>query len=111
MDATENYRQLIRKILAEHMQIPYAQGDAQIEPVFDREDDLYLLVAVGRENGRRVYRCLAHIDIIHGKLRIQYDGTERGLAKELVRAGVPKDDIILGFCSPESREPAGFAAA
>jgi hypothetical protein len=76
------------------MQDPYVQGDAQIEPVFDREDDLYLLVRVERENGRRVYRCLAHIDIIRGKLRIQCDGTEGSLANELVRAGVPKDDII-----------------
>ena len=61
-----------------------------------------LLVNVGWEdNGRRVHGTLVHIDIVHGKLWIQRDGTEHGIAKELVKAGVPKDHIVLGFHSAE----------
>jgi len=67
MDTLENYRQLIRKILTDYAQVPYAYGEVQIEPVFDRENDRYLLMIVGRENDRRVHGCLVHIDILNGK--------------------------------------------
>lgn len=111
MDSVENYRQIIRKVLTEHARIPYAHGDIKIEPVFDCESDRYLLMIVGRENDRRVHGCLVHIDIIDGKLWIQRDGTERGIANELVWAGIPKDKIVLGFRSPALRKHTEFAVA
>jgi hypothetical protein len=111
MDTVEIYRQLIQKILGEHAQIPYAYGDIQIEPVLDRQADRYLLVILEREDDRRVHGCLVHIDIINGKVWIQRDGTEDGIANELVRAGVPKDRIVLGFRSPAIRKHTEFAVA
>jgi hypothetical protein len=111
MDTVETYRQLIQQILGEYAQIPYAYGDIQIEPVFDRQADRYLLVILGREDDRRVHGCLVHIDIINGKMWIQRDGTEEGIANELVRAGVPKDRIVLGFRSPAIRKHTEFAVA
>jgi hypothetical protein len=35
-----------------------------------------------------------------GKIWIQHDGTEIGIANELVKLGVPKDDIVLAFHEP-----------
>nr|WP_287600910.1 element excision factor XisI family protein [Thiothrix sp.] len=35
--------------------------------------------------------------LIDGKIWIQYDGTEEGVATELLEACVPKDHIALGF--------------
>jgi len=111
MDILEIYRQLIQKILTDYAQIPYAHSDIQTETVFDRESDHYLLMIVGREGVRRVHGCLVHLDIINGKIWIQRDGTEDGIATELLRAGVPKDHIVLGFRSPEIRQHTGFAIA
>lgn len=111
MDTLEIYRQLIRKILTEYAQIPYAHGDIQIETVFDRESDRYLLMILGRDNGRRVHGCLVHVDIINDKVWIQRDGTEHGIANELVEAGVPKNQIVLGFRSSEIRKHTEFAIA
>lgn len=111
MDALENYRRLIRQILTEHAQIPYAHGDIQSETVFDRESDRYLLVISGRENGKRVHGCLVHVEIINGKIWIQRDGTEYGIASKLLEAGVPKDHIVFGFRSPEIRRHTEFAVA
>ena len=111
MDTLETYRQLIRKILTEYAQIPYAHGDIQIATVFDRESDRYLLMILGRDNGKRVHGCLVHIDIINGQVWIQRDGTEYGIANELVDAGVPKNRIVLGFRSPEIRKHTEFAVA
>jgi hypothetical protein len=65
---------------------------------------------VGREGVRRVHGCLVHIDIIGNKIWIQRDGTEDGIASELLKAGVPKDHIVLGFRSPEMRKHTDFAA-
>ncbi len=66
---------------------------------------------LGRENVKRVHGCLAHVDLINGKIWIQRDGTEAGIADELIRAGVPKEQIVLGFRSPERRKLTELAVA
>ncbi len=109
MDTLKTHRQLIRKILTDYAKIPYAHGNIQIETVFDSESDRYLLMIVGRDNRRRIHGCLVHIDIINGKIWIQRDGTEYGIANELVDVGVPKNRIVLGFRSPKRRKHTEFA--
>lgn len=47
--------------------------------------------------------------MIDGKIWVQYDGTEEGVATELVDAGVPKVDIVLGFRHPSVRQYTEFA--
>lgn len=111
MAPLETYRQIIEAILTEHTRIPYAYGDIQIEVVFDRTHDRYLIMNVGWQNGRRIHGCLVHIDLIDGKLWIQRDGTEHGIAKELVEAGVPKEHIVLAFRPAEMRQHTAYALA
>jgi len=111
MDPLDKYRELIETILTEYTRIPYAYGDIQTKAVFDRNRDRYLLVNIGWDRGRRVHGSLVHIDIIDGKLWIQRDGTEHGIAKELVQAGVPKDRIVLGFRPAEVRPHTEYAIA
>ena len=60
-------------------------------------------------DGRRVHGCLAHVDLIDGKIWIQRDGTEDGLARDFEAAGVPKDRIVLAFRSPGIRRYTGYA--
>lgn len=83
----------------------------QAELVFDRDRDHYLLVETGWQDGYRIYGTLLHIDIIDDKLWIQHDGTEEGIAVELVAAGVPKEDIVLGFRPLEERKHTEFAVS
>lgn len=66
---------------------------------------------VGWDGIRRDHGCLVHVDIIDGKFWIQRDGTEHGIARELLEAGVPKDRIVLAFRSPEMRRLTDFAVA
>ncbi|WP_367267678.1 element excision factor XisI family protein [Okeania sp. SIO2C9] len=56
-----------------------------------------------------MYGCPIHIDIKDGKIWIQRDFTEEGLAHQLVELGVPSSDIILGFRAPSVRQFTGFA--
>lgn len=51
-----------------------------------------------------------HIDIRDEKIWIQHDGTEGGVALELVEAGIPRDRIVLAFKPPDIRPHTGFAA-
>ncbi|MGH7966824.1 MAG: XisI protein [Candidatus Binatia bacterium] len=110
MDTVEHYRHIIERILTDYARIPYAHGDIQSQTVFDCLNDHYLLMNVGWDR-RRVHGCLVHIDIIDGKVWIQRDGTEEGVATELEAAGVPKDHIVLAFRSPEVRKHTGYATA
>ncbi len=109
MDTLEKYRGTVRDIIRKYAEIPYSYGNIQSQTVFDRDADHYLLMIAGREGVRRVHGCLVHIDIIGGKIWIQRDGTEEGIAAELLKAGIPKDRIVLGFRSPEMRKHTEFA--
>ncbi|MBL1208384.1 XisI protein [Geminocystis sp. GBBB08] len=116
MDTRNNYSQIIKKILISYTEIPYNDLNIKFETVFDTEQDRYLLMLVGSEQvnypfptTKRVHGCLIHVDIIDDKIWIQRDGTERGIATDLLEAGIPKNKIVLAFYAPEIREETGFA--
>lgn len=64
---------------------------------------------MGWRNQRRIYGPVLHLDIMDNKIWIQQDGTEVGIANELVELGVPKQDIVLGFDPPIMRHLSEFA--
>ena len=111
MDTAESDRRLIERILIDYAKIPYSHGDFQLQTVFDREQNHYLLMIVGWDGIRREHGCLVHVDIIDGKLWIQRDGTEYSIAQELLDAGVLKSRIVLAFRSLKKRRLTDFAVA
>jgi hypothetical protein len=111
MDTLNGYRNIVENTLLEYTRIPYAYGEIQTEAVFDRTHDRYALINVGWDQDSRVHGSLVHIDIINGKIWIQRDGTEHGVAPELVRAGIPKEHIVLAFRPPEVRKHTEYAVA
>mgnify|MGYP001559752776 CR=1 FL=1 len=111
MDTLDTYRQIIQDVLSEYVRLRYAYGDIQNETVFDREADRYLVMSIGWQKVKRIHGCLIHIDIISGKVWIQRDGTEDGIADKLIAAGIPKDKIVLGFHTPDVRPYTEFAVA
>jgi hypothetical protein len=70
-----------------------------------------LLVTLGWHGIKRIHGCLVHIDIIDGKVWIQRDDTEYGIARELQKAGIPQKDIVLGFHTPDVRKYTEYAVA
>ena len=111
MDPLNDDRAIIRRILRPYADIRYAHGDIHNEVVFDDENARYLVMSHGRMGKKRVHGCLIHVEIVEGKIWIQRDGTEDGVADELVEAGIPKSRIVLGFWDPEARKLGDFAAA
>lgn len=60
----------------------------------------YDILRSGKYYNRYLCRCILHIDIKGNKIWLQWNGTEDDIAADLVNAGVPKEDIVLGFQSP-----------
>ncbi len=109
MDTRNTYRSIIERLLNEYAQTPYAYGEIVCQTVFDRDGGHYLLMILGRDGIRRVHGCLIHLDLVGKKIWIQRDGTEDGVANDLLEAGVPKEQIVLAFRSPAMRQYTDFA--
>jgi hypothetical protein len=82
-----------------------------MELIFDRERDRYQLVCTGWSQKRRIYGSLIHIDLKDDKICIQNDGTEVGIANLLVERGIPKQNILLAYQSPDLRQYTEFTLA
>jgi hypothetical protein len=111
MEKLDRYRQFVKQILQEYASYRFSTAEVEVMPVFDEARDRYQVVSAGWKNERRIYGCSVHIDIKDDKVWIQYDGTEIGFADELVKLGVPKEDIVLAYHSPFMRQFDGFAVS
>ncbi|WP_204102688.1 MULTISPECIES: XisI protein [Spirulina sp. CCY15215] len=109
MDTTNKYQKIIEKIIENYAQLRYAHGEVEKQTVFDREQNQYLLMIVGKDGNKMVHGCLIHIEIVKNKIWIHRDGTEDGVAGDILTAGIPKENIVLGFYSPEQRKITDFA--
>jgi hypothetical protein len=105
------YREIIERVLTEYTKIKYAWGDVECHPLFDRQHDGYALITLGWNERKRTHYCLVHLEIVNGKIWIQEDGIEHGIANDLEAAGIPRHDIVLGFQPPEIRLLTEYAVA
>lgn len=111
MDTLDKYQKIIEDILTEYVKIPYAYGQLETKLIIDRTATNYIVMTLGWQGEERVHGCIIHIEIIDGKIWIQRDGTEYGIANELVAAGIPKDKIVLAFHPEDVRQYTEFAVA
>ncbi len=111
MEPLITYSQAVERVLNVYANIPYAHGELRCEALFDREHDRYALITLGWNAGKRMHFTLVHIDIVDGKVRIEKDNTEDGVAEELVQAGIPKSQIVLAFHPTDVREHTEYAVA
>lgn len=79
-----DYRELIDKIIQQHAREQSEKDLDKVQVFFDQERDSYLLLYVGWRDEERIHGCPIHIDIKDGKIWIQQDFTEEGLAHQLV---------------------------
>ena len=111
MTARLVYAPLIKQTLLEHSRLKPVHGDIDTTVSFDDEHANYALLQSGWDGDSYLHGAVVHISIIEGKIWIQYDGTEEGVATELIELGVPKSQIVLGFRHPSERQYTGLAVA
>jgi hypothetical protein len=109
MDRVERYRDIVRRIVNEYASFKPSNGRIDTEAITDPDRDHYEVMHIGWDGTRRVHGSVIHMDIIDGKVWIQYDGTNRPVADELIAAGIPKEDIVLAFHPENVRQYTGFA--
>lgn len=113
MDKVATYRALIKRILTSYATIVAQQPTPGVETLlaFDDERDQYLWLQVGWAQRRRVQGITVHARLCDGKIWIEQDWTENGIATDLYQAGVPRKDIVLAFHEPEFRSLSEVAVA
>jgi hypothetical protein len=99
MEKLDIYRQIIQEFLQE-----FTTDDLEAQLIFDTQRDHYLVMHVSWRGEYRIYGCAMHFDIIDGKVWIQNNSTEVFVDQELIKRGIPKQDIVFGFRSPSIRE-------
>ena len=113
MDQLTCYRDVIRRCVLDHFTYVSRAKANGVEPrcIFDEARDDYLMAYVGWDKGRRVWNLALHACIRDGKIWVEEDNTEDGIAIALVRSGVPQQDIVLAFHPAELRHLSEFAIA
>jgi len=113
MEKLAQYRQIIKDALSYYLKIinQHPKPNKETEVVFDEERDHYMLINTGWENKRRIRGTTFYVRIRNEKFWIEEDWTDSGIVPELLAAGVPKEDIVLAFHTPEMREYTEFAVA
>jgi hypothetical protein len=110
VDKVAHYSRLIKDILSDWARIVAAQSTPEMETivVFDDEHGEYLWLQVGEERGRRIHAVTVHARLRDGKIRIEEDWTEDGIATALAQRGVPWEDMYLAFNEEGLREPGNW---
>jgi hypothetical protein len=103
MDTVTHYQDLLSQLLRQYAHKP-SHGEIETEIIIDAARKHFELMHVGWDSARRVHGSVLHLDIIGEKIWIQHDGTSPGIALDLVKAGVPREDIVLAFRPPQVRQ-------
>ncbi|MGK7892292.1 MAG: XisI protein [Xenococcus sp. (in: cyanobacteria)] len=110
MDKLVKYRQKIKKVLTEYHD--WVSGSANLEQesclVFDETHDRDFWLFMGWEGKKKIRNIQVHIRIKNNKIYIEEDWTEEGIANDLLREDVPKENIVLAFHDLETRKHTDF---
>jgi hypothetical protein len=111
MDRAPGDAETIEQVLRNYAAIPFSYVDVVSQPVFDRERGQFLIMLAGWDGDKRVHGCLVHLALRDGKIWVERDGIEAGIATYLLEAGIPAERIVLAFLPPDDRVEEGFAVA
>ena len=104
-----HYRDVIRRELEAFVAwVKRPDDPLRYEVVHDPILDHFELVESGWHGRRRIHTVVFHLDIIDGKIWVQYDATDRPIVEELVRAGIPKEHIVLAEKPVDVRPFTGY---
>ena len=113
MDKLIEYQTLIKRILTEYVELSNRHPSSDIETflIVDEAKAHYIWMNLGWQNGDRVTGMTVYVRIREGKFWIEEDWTENGIATDLIREGIPKEDIVLAFHEPKMRPYTEFVIA
>jgi len=113
MDSIDKYRDLVKQLLTDYAALENRPptGEAETHLVFDQDRDHYMMFRTGWWQDKRIRATALYVRLHNGKIWIEEDMTEDGLAADLLAANVPHQDIVLAFRHPDIRPYTEFAVA
>jgi hypothetical protein len=117
MDKLEEYRSVIKKILTEYYEMAGTQvtGNRGFELsdrlALDEKRDQYLWFRFGWDDKKQVQHIIMYLCIKNSKIWVEADATNLCVVDDLLSAGIPQSDIVLGFHHPSKRGLTEFAIA
>ena len=102
MDTRTTYREIVKDVINRYARLRPSHGAIRLDTVFDEQQDHYALMQSGWDRGVRVRGNLIYITLRDDQVYIEYDGIERGIREDLIRRGIPQEDIVLAFLAPAS---------
>ncbi|MEM6503112.1 MAG: XisI protein [Cyanobacteria bacterium P01_C01_bin.89] len=106
MDRLEQYRGIIEGLLTHYDQLSRQSVESQAEDicVFDRQRDCYMWLQLGWQRGRRLCGPTILVRLLDGKVLLEADWTDFGVADDLIAAGIAEEDLVLAFQPPALRQ-------
>ena len=100
MDTVEKhhrYQQLLQQVVLMHANQERRPELVPLLPICDTTHDSYLLMRVGFDRVGRAHHILFHFRLQNGRVLIEHDGIEYGIARDLLAAGVAPEDIVFNM--------------
>ncbi|MBW4623980.1 MAG: XisI protein [Brasilonema octagenarum HA4186-MV1] len=117
MDTLTHYRNTVQETIKKYYNNSNSQPANTTETIIsdrlilDEERDQYLWLRCGWDGKRRMQHIILYLQIQNGKIWVEEDSTNLVIVDDLLAAGIPKTDIILGFHHPSKRAFTEFAIA
>ncbi|MBE9035711.1 XisI protein [aff. Roholtiella sp. LEGE 12411] len=125
MDTLTHYRHTVQETIKKYYNLTNSQPtnttdtttSDRVPPsiadrlILDEQRDQYLWLRCGWDGKKRVQHIILYIQIQNGKIWVEEDNTDLGIVDDLLTAGIPKTDMILGFHHPSKRALTEFAIA
>ena len=110
-NGTAFYRAILKQVVEQEACYQPSHDAIQAFALVDDEHDHYQVLHLGWGREGRVFAVIIHLRLHNGKIYIERDGTEEGVANALLAAGIPKEAIVLAFYPERKRALTDFAVA
>lgn len=101
MDTGRSYGDIVKTVINKYAKLRPSHGQIRLDTVFDEQQGNYALMQTGWNRGIRVRGNLIYITIRDEKVHIEYDGIERGIVDDLIKKGIPQEDVVLEFLAQD----------
>jgi hypothetical protein len=106
MGIAHEYPNIVKQALTSYASLlnQFPNPSYEIILAFDDERHQYLLRKLGWTEKSRLRQTVLHVAIRNGKIWIEEDWTEEGIATYFISHDVPRENIVLGF-QPQMMRP------
>lgn len=88
------YRSILQHVIEQHANAPGIPESVKGVAVCDVAHGRYLLMDIGWLPEGRAHDVVVHLHLRDGKVVVEWDGIEDGIAGDLIDAGIEPQDIV-----------------